>query len=133
MKLFDILTTGPNLTINGNLRAKNQIGGTLTICLAVGLLFIAINSIITLIGRRKFNLMTNVGVISSDDYKLVTKNNSLIAFNMYDRNSIPIPNGERLVTFDVEKVIVEQNFDQEGNMINFNLFRLRGLLKLTPK
>ena len=114
MKTLDIFSTGPNLTIQGKTTAKNEIGGIFSICVLSVLIFMALNSTVTLFKRKKLNVTTNLGNLNEEDYQHFSGNNTLLSFRVQDDKQLKLADEERIFSYNITSVSFELKADNEG-------------------
>ena len=118
MKLIDIFTSGPNLTIHGNTRTKNDIGGAISLLVLSGLLILALNSVVILFARRKLNVTTNIGSLTNEDVESISKNNSLISFRLDNTSFSHVADEDYLLSYEISQVKFNIISDKDGYFIN---------------
>ena len=118
MQIFDIFTQGPNLTIHGRTRAKNEIGAFFSISVISVLLFMTLNSLITLFSKNKLNVITNTGHLNEIDINSTTKNNTFISFRFEDTNELYIEDEDKLISYNISIVKYFTDIDDQGSFRN---------------
>ena len=114
MKLFDIFTQGPNLTIHGSTRAKNNIGAIFSLFVLSVLLFMTINSLITLFKKNRISVITNNDLLNEFDLNSSTKNSTFISFRLEDTNELYIEDEDKLISYNITKVKYITDSDEHG-------------------